>query len=608
MTKRTDLGIHQLEFERANSSVLQSAVERFWLVMWAAIVTAAAFVLLSMITAQTYSASTSLVVADPLSSQVFASPGAADPGRYVADQVAIIESFVVAERAAEILADTDLTLPIPTLADFRPDAKRLSINSDPNSNVIHIGFEGRSPMEAFAGSQAIATAYTEVRREEATRSVGSARDQLDTLISGLDAQLEAIAQELRPGLDNEIVAQLEGQELDILARVLDLRNELLVATSPAQITLITSQINALTQQLSTAASQPTNIQELLSQQGELITRRNVLAGRRDEIAVNAELAAGGVTFVSRSTDARPTGLGTTQLAALGLALGMILGISLAHYLALRDRRVSSHEELATVLDMPLLAAIPDFRSEQLKGDMPARDHPRSAAAEAFRFASSSLEIRTDTTRAQMVLVVSGTLGEGKSTVTSNLGLAAAAASSEDKRILLVDCDFGSQMLTERLVKHPPLHGITDVVNGVVTLESALANIPTGGNGSLSLLSRGGQIVSAPAFFGGSGAKQFFERLRQEFDLIILDSPPLLQIAYANTLARIADASILVVSHGSDRREVEAVADALTLLNQPCLGYVYNRTPLHKRMTQTGGSMSDVIGDAGFKVTPTRGNP
>ena len=124
---------------------------------------------------------------------------------------------------------------------------------------------------------------------------------------------------------------------------------------------------------------------------------------------------------------------------------------------------------------------------------------------------------------------------------------------------------------------------------------------------LHLLSRGREPVVAPDVFRSVPARTLITGLRDEYDLVLLDCPPLLQVAYSNSLVGFADGVIVVVEHDSPIAELEEVARRLEIIGTPIVGYVYNRAPLRPEMVASGGSMKDVLGDRGVvEPMPRRG--
>src|SRR5690606_31458670 len=110
----------------------------------------------------------------------------------------------------------------------------------------------------------------------------------------------------------------------------------------------------------------------------------------------------------------------------------------------KQERVIRRGEIGSILDAPLLASVPDFSQEGLSTRMPVFDAPRSASAEAFRFAVTSLETVTRGMQSPLVLITSPGTAQGRTVTSAKLGLAAAVAGY---RVLLLDAAFGSKRLT-----------------------------------------------------------------------------------------------------------------------------------------------------------------
>ncbi len=193
-----------------------------------------------------------------------------------------------------------------------------------------------------------------------------------------------------------------------------------------------------------------------------------------------------------------------------------------------------------------------------------------------------------------VVSLSAGLFEGKTVVTANTGFAAAR---EGHKVLLVDADFGNQQLTELLIgSSPALPGMTDVVSGQTTLAKAVVNVPQDSAGSIGLLSRGTAAARAPDFFASPATAKLFKELAMKYDLVLIDAPPLLRVAYATTLARLADRAMIIVAHGEDVRTAAELQVQIQMVGVPLIGYVYNLAPLRSEMAVSAGSMADTLGE------------
>jgi Mrp family chromosome partitioning ATPase len=347
---------------------------------------------------------------------------------------------------------------------------------------------------------------------------------------------------------------------------------------------------------------PAGVGALEEEQAQLINRRAVLLERKDSIAVDAFLADDAIEFSSPALFGVPSaGLDRGRAVGVGVVLGLLTTAAVLFFRATRVEAVTDKAEPAALLGAPLLASVPDFAHEALGTSLPIRDAPRSASAEAFRFAATSLEKALAGLPARGVLVTSSTVGHGKTVVAANVVLSVAR---RGLKVLAVDADFGSQELTSLLTGTIARRdiGITDFLLDEIPLDRAVSAIgqPTGGE--VGLLSRGSQVATAVDVFRQAKARDMFQVAADSHDLVIVDGPPFLQVAYSATLASYIDCVLVVVRHGTPRRELVELAERLRFAGANIVGYIFNGGPLSDEMTNTGGSMRDVLGDLGYTTT------
>jgi Mrp family chromosome partitioning ATPase len=337
---------------------------------------------------------------------------------------------------------------------------------------------------------------------------------------------------------------------------------------------------------------------LLETRNSLTQRLADIDSRRTELEIQAEIEGSGLAFYSPAT-ATPvaSGAGLLFTTVGGLFLGGILALGVAYALGSWRRRFSDWGEPEVVLGAPFLAEIPRWDVEETSTLLPVRDDPRSLLAEAFRFASASLDIRLSRDHLKLVNFVSGSVGEGKSTLVANTALAAARAG---KRVLLIDADFGNQdssrLLFGDLLVGP---GLTELVAGLARIQSAVAAVPLSEGNRLDVIGRGMQAVTAPDFFASTNIAPILAEFAGSYDMVLIDGPPLLQVAYASTIARFADAVVIVVSHGSPIRAAEELGRRIGFIGTHVVGYIYNQAPRRSGRDVSGGSMKDVLGDQGL---------
>jgi Mrp family chromosome partitioning ATPase len=545
-----------------------------------------AFVILGVIVLNDQVATASVLVEDPRGATVFDPTAIRDPSRYVADQVAIIESGGIARTAAEIVGPPLVGLAVPELLDRR------EVSSNPESSLIEVSVTSKDPDLAVDFSTAIITAYRDLLEARTAQTFDNALAELDASISAVDDDLEA--------LDEEIVAVSASSAADeelreTIDELISLINSNLT-TEQLQRALQEAQLAQLVRQVE---SQSPQLATLIERRTHTLNQRAQLVLRRDQVSVDAAIANSGVVLFSPAEEAdRSMGLG--RLAAIGLLLGLAAGVAVAYAISKRARRFQNRFEPELLLGAPLLSEVPAFDAEGLDTPLPIRDAPLSAAAEAYRFAGAALmdsiasaEMSELGLRPQIFAVTSPLVGDGKTVTTANL---AAALATKGRRVMLIDADFGDQALTELLSDHAGWYpGLTDMVEVGISLTSAVRSVHVRDGLVVDVLSRGSQSIAAPEFFRRPAVADRFAEIRESYDLILVDVPPMLQVAYSGSVVRLCDGVVVVVSHGGGAPALTEAADRIRLIGKPVHGYIYNKAPLREELSTRRGSMRDPLG-------------
>ena len=546
-----------------------------------------------------------VVVQDPAATIA----GGVTNSRFVASQAELLRSDIVASAAAADLAQ----LQPPVLVEPSDLIGNTTVTFSTDSTILVVDFVDPFPDMAVLKVNALANAYNRVSRSQVTGLSENALARIDAQLEAFSERQAEIAEELRLIRQEDAgLTVLEQQYAEAVLQIGALQTERSVASVERRAEIRTTiadlrvQMQVYAEALEAQQVSP-RLRSLNEEQDLMIDRRAELLTQRDQISIDAELASGAVLSLLPAVEAFqfPT-IDTSRILAIALVLGLVLGTGLAHILDTKLRTFRTRSEPEEILGAPLLADIPDFAQEGVDSSLPVRDAPRSAAAEAFRFAAASLELRMRSQDAKVVLVVSSTLGHGKSTCLINTALASAR---QGHSVLVIDCDFGNQDASTLLrgeATHPP-PGFTDVVDVGRPLESSIQRIALGNGVSVDLLSRGRLPSIASDTLRSHGARELFETVGGQYDLVFVDAPPMLQVAYASTLAGYADALLVIVGHGTAASELDGLTGRLDLIGTPVAGYLYNRSPLRSEMTATEGSMKDILGDGLVSVGSARGD-
>lgn len=547
-----------------------------------------------------YEAIAGAQVADPQASVIFGQVTQRFTD-FVEGQAEIMRSGPVLQDAVSSLRDENPLWPY----DITQYLERLRVQVG-ESAVIIITFRADTELNAIEGANQLIISYEEFVQSATRRgfesTVAVLRDTIDQLeldLTAIDVQIED-AREADPAIRQlrESFDRLTEDLVDLFARAADTPFDQQSAIQ-AELRTVQAQLGVLQDVFAIQDSE--RLGDLFAERDRIQSRLDDLTERRDQIVVDIELLADPVQVSSPAITGDPVPSNVGRLVLVGIFLGGLIGAGVAYVLALRRRTFVDRMQPELILDAPLIAAVPNFRQEGIRTSLPVRDAPHSVSAEAFRFAAGALDLSRATptgtvvTQGKVVAISSADVAEGKTVAASNIALAAARVG---KRVLLIDGDFGNQVATELLSGgQRAAAGITEVVESGVALSKAVIPVEGTGSTGLHLLARGWSSTTAPEFFRLPATREFLEQVQDYYDLVLVDAPPVLHVAYASVLLGLVDRVLVVVRHESSASDLEEYQDRLDLIGTPTVGYIYNLTPLRTDLSRGQGSARDVLGKA-----------
>jgi capsular exopolysaccharide synthesis family protein len=227
---------------------------------------------------------------------------------------------------------------------------------------------------------------------------------------------------------------------------------------------------------------------------------------------------------------------------LGIAAGIVLGVSLAFFLEYLDTSVKTMEDVEKLFEVPILAVIP-------KGiKLLPRIDDDSPDAEAYRILKTNVDFYRKKTNATVFNVISAGASEGKSTTVCNLATIWAASG---QRVLIVDADM-RRPSQHRLFEVNHRVGLGDYLKDEATLDEVI--LPTT-VGNLYLLPAGSAAPDIVSLLNSEAMVHLLEAARGLFDVMLFDSAPILGASDASILSTLVDSSIIVVRHRHFPRSV-----------------------------------------------------
>lgn len=260
--------------------------------------------------------------------------------------------------------------------------------------------------------------------------------------------------------------------------------------------------------------------------------------------------------------------------ALGGFLGFFLAISAALLLEAGDKSVKTSEEAQKLLDYPLLGTIPAFdqkarlaRGERMT-ELPVLNNPYSSVNAAFEMLQINLGFTFSDKQLKVIVVSSSVMNEGKSFIAANLAVATAQMG---RRVLLIDADMRRPHQHE-IWQQPNLMGLSNVLVGQANLADTAKEVVV----NLELLTSGTIPPNPAALLDSQRMNGLLQQAIQDYDCIIIDTPPLSILADATIVGKMADGILLVARPGVVNSPVAKTTKALLEHSRvPVLGMVVN---------------------------------
>jgi capsular exopolysaccharide synthesis family protein len=271
----------------------------------------------------------------------------------------------------------------------------------------------------------------------------------------------------------------------------------------------------------------------------------------------------------------------TLVILLALGAGTLVGMFLAFLMDSLDDTFKQPRDIAAATGLRPIGFLPIVRRAE-KAISTLIEQPRSSFSEAVRSIRTSLSLADRDVVGQIVLVTSSQAGEGKSLLATSLARSTVQAG---RTALLIDCDL----------RHPTVGallgdrsgpGLPEYLDGRITIEEIIRRDETGGVDYIS--AAGPRIAGSPQdLLASANMRSLLSRVQTQYDVVILDAPPVLAVSDPVVLSRMADAIVFVIRWRHTSKE--AVASALQALHAesaPVVGAVLSHMNI-KRYAKLG---------------------
>jgi capsular exopolysaccharide synthesis family protein len=318
-----------------------------------------------------------------------------------------------------------------------------------------------------------------------------------------------------------------------------------------------------------------------------------LTGKYEDMRLMEQMKVAGLKIIDPAPlPNSPTSPKVNQSIVLGALLGLFLGVGMVFFLHYIDDTINTEEDAQRYISLPVLGTIPkitpydvpksavNWRSNKpndngfskSKKKSSSKDHKKEmqsllghsllyasknshkiSAKESYRNLAVNVQFASIDKPIKSLLVTSSIPGEGKTTTASNLAMIMARP---DNRVLLVDADLRRPRV-HRIFRQDRLPGLTDLL----TLDSEISGDtiynhvhPTSIN-NLYILPCGSHISNTESLFASQKMQVLLDALKQGFDMIIMDSPPILSVADSVAMSNKVDGVLLVIFSGKTNGKV-----------------------------------------------------
>lgn len=351
-------------------------------------------------------------------------------------------------------------------------------------------------------------------------------------------QRQRLAQSVTP--DNPVMRKLEDEIAGLRAAINSSINSVLEGLATRRKDLM-NQANLYSGRI---GSMPTQEREFLDLSREQQIKANLflmLLQKREENALALAAVANKAKVLDEATVEGKVAPRTPMILMAALLLGLLLPGGIIYLVSLFRYRIESRADVEEISRVPLLAEIPQFEEEDENIAISKDD--RSSIAEAFRMLRTSLMLALGGDK-KVVVFTSTVSGEGKTFVAINTALSFALL---NKKVLVVELDLRIPRVRQYLHVEAK-DGITNYLSGLETDIDKLV-VPSGMHECLDVLPTGPIPPNPAELLSHDTLDKAIEHLREKYDYIMIDTPPVSQVADTLIVNRVSDATVYVCRAG-----------------------------------------------------------
>lgn len=263
---------------------------------------------------------------------------------------------------------------------------------------------------------------------------------------------------------------------------------------------------------------------------------------------------------------------------LATLMGLMIGVFLAFIFEHFDNTIKDEDDLKRNFSLPFLGSVPQVDPNEIQDlDKIAYKNPKSLISEAFRVIRTSVLYSSANNNPRSLLLTSSQPIEGKTTCASNLAI---SLTQSGYKVVLVDADFRKPMLHKYFLDNGNAFGLSTYLVGNMELQGVIHHADVDG---LDIIPVGLLPPNPAELLGSNKMKELIERLNEEYDYVLIDSPPILGFADSRLVARFVDGVLLVTSVGITQRQLlRSSIENIVSVGGEIVGAIVNRLDLRGR--------------------------
>lgn len=506
-------------------------------------------------------------------------------------QQSTLENLLFLKRQSEELADK-LAQAERNLASYAEENAIVSVNKD--ENIVVRKMAELNELLTAATSRRI-LAETKLKESQSGSGLNTSANDDESIqslrlaLKQAESEYSSLAEKFKPGYPKMV--QLKARIDNLNNNIRQQRGQMLGALEADYKSAVASE-KALQEQLEMQKSQAFELSRrevqynIMKRDYESIQdlHQSILRQLK-EAQVSSESSGTNVSIADKAAvPSGPSSPRKLRCLLIGLLGGVLLGISLAVTFELFDNTLKTPEDVQRSLRVPSLGVIPVFNNDETSqpleqsttGSHPRLDEqeliqtpqtpadvdpswlvpsiqdtaaisdlvvasaPRSIASESFRAVRTAILLSSADNPPRTIMVTSAKKSEGKTTLVSNLALALAQSSS---RVVLIDADLRRPSVHSRFNIDPNNPGLVDFLTGLKPIEEVVhqTELP-----SLHVISCGPLPPNPAELVGSQKMATLIQDLKEQYDYVLIDTPPVLPVTDAVMLSRNVDGVALVV--------------------------------------------------------------